>query len=42
MPKPTKRVKMICFFDAPSYSQPVSASISFQIIQLGVCQKSKK
>ena len=43
MPKPTKRVKMICFFDAPSsYSQPVSVSISFQIIPLGVCQKSKK
>ena len=34
---------MICFFDAPSfYSQPVSASISFQIIQLGGVSKVEK
>ena len=32
----------LLFDTPPSYSQPVSVSISFQIIQLGVCQKSKK
>ena len=43
MPKPTKRDQNDLLFDAPySYSQPVSASISFQIIPLRVCQKSKK
>ena len=43
MPKPTKRAKMICYFDAPSsYCQAVSASISFHIIPLGVGLISKR
>ena len=43
MPKPMGKDQNDLLFDAPSfYSQPVSASISFQIIPLGVCQKSKK
>ena len=43
MPKPMGKGQNDLLFDAPSfYSQPVSASISFQIIPQRVCQKSKK
>ena len=35
MPNPWERAKMICFLTPPPfYSQPVSVSISFQIIPL--------
>ena len=43
MPKPMGKGQNDLLFDAPSfYSQPVSASISFQIIPLGGVSKVEK